>query len=386
MFEINDHDNPVIPLAASVPGLSPRQRYDRDLAAELLLPDRAQSLAIDQIESVFQEIVRTSVIKPQGLLRKIFDVKSEIVTPVRGLYLWGSVGRGKTYIVDAFFDCLTTEQKLRIHFHSFMRKVHSELRQLSHESDPLALIAKRWASQFRVLCLDEFHVGDITDAMILGNILRALFDNGVSLITTSNEAPGNLYRDGLQRERFLPAIALLEQHLEIFELTGDLDYRLRALEQAGVYYTPHDEFVDASLKQCFAHIAPSLGIEGGSIEIDGREIPTLRHADGVVWFDFATLCGGARSTGDYIEISLCHHTIVLSDIPVMDKDSSDAARRFINLIDELYDRNVKLILSAAKPAEDLYTGTRLVQPYKRTASRLREMQSHDYLARPHLCD
>jgi cell division protein ZapE len=381
MSELNDHDkaNPVTDL------LSPRQRYERDLAAGVLMPDQAQAHAIAHVERLYQEL-STQAERRGSFLDRILRRANPGPDPIRGLYLWGRVGRGKTYIVDTFYDCVRDERKLRIHFHSFMRRVHGELRQLSHESDPLSIIGRRWATDIRLLCLDEFHVGDITDAMILANLLRALFDHGVTLVATSNEAPARLYRDGLQRDRFLPAIALLEQRLEVFELAGDLDYRLRALETAGVYYIPHNADIEAQMAQRFRDIAPEPGEGGGGIDIDGRLIPTLRHADGVVWFDFDTLCGGPRATGDYIEIALCHHTIVLSDVPLLDRDASDAARRFINLIDELYDRNVKLIVSAAAAPEDLYTGTRLAEPFKRTASRLREMQSHDYLARPHLCD
>ena len=367
-------------------GLSPQARYLNDVAASILTPDAAQAHAIDQVERLYQDLVASEVSHPTSFLGKILNVRNRRAVPVRGLYLWGRVGRGKTYIVDTFFDCLATDQKLRIHFHSFIRKIHSELKRLSNESDPLAVIGRRWAKEIRLLCLDEFHVGDITDAMILGNLLRALFDNGVTLVATSNQAPKDLYREGLQRDRFLPAIALLENHLEVVELAGDLDYRLRALEQAEVYYTPHTQAVDETLTTRFIDIAPEPGIIGAWIEIDGRTIETRRHADGVVWFDFDTLCDGPRATGDYIEIALCHHTIILSNVPVMDNDTSDAARRFINLIDELYDRNINLLVSAAAHAEGLYTGRRLVQPFKRTVSRLREMQSHDYLARPHLCD
>lgn len=381
MSELNDHAN-----TGPEPGpLSPLQRYERDLVAGALIPDPAQALAIAHVERLYQDLIQNRARRRSFLDRLLRRVTSP-VQAVRGLYLWGRVGRGKTYIVDTFYDCVRDERKLRIHFHSFMRRVHAELRQLSHETDPLSIIARRWASDIRLLCLDEFHVGDITDAMILANLLAALFEHGVTLVATSNEAPARLYRDGLQRDRFLPAIALLEERLEVFELAGELDYRLRALEQAGVYYTPHEADTDAQMAQRFSDIAPEPGEPGGAIDIDGRAIPTLRRADGVVWFDFETLCGGPRATGDYIEIALCHHTIVLSEVPLLDRDANDAARRFINLIDELYDRNVKLIVSAAAVPEDLYTGTRLAEPFKRTASRLREMQSRDYLARPHLCD
>ena len=386
MSESSNPDQSATLSAPSNSGLSPRRRYDRDIQSGLLVPDDAQSRAIDHTERLFRDLLDSPSRKSTGLVQKVLRLNKSKPRPVRGIYLWGRVGRGKTYIIDTFFGCLDTRRKLRIHFHSFMRKVHGDLKQLAGESSPLAIVAKKWAGDVDLLCLDEFHVGDITDAMILANLLEALFDNGVCLVTTSNEAPRYLYRDGLQRQRFLPAIDLLENHLEIVELSGDLDYRLRALEQADIYYAPHSSDANNALLDRFNAIAPSTGEPGGSIEIEGREIPTVRRADGVVWFDFDALCAGPRSTGDYIEIALCHHTIVLSDVPTMDKDSSDAARRFINLIDELYDRNVKLILSAAAAADELYTGTRLVFPFKRTVSRLLEMQSHEYLARPHLCD
>jgi len=317
---------------------------------------------------------------------KILNACNPRTETVRGLYLWGRVGRGKTYIIDSFFDCLNDDRKLRIHFHSFMLKVHRELKELPNEADPLAIIGRRWARDIRLLCLDEFHVGDITDAMILGNLLNTLFDNGVTLVATSNEPPKDLYPGGLQRDRFLPAIELLEKHLEVVELAGNVDYRLRALRQADVYYNPHTKDVNDILATRFIDIASEPGVTSATVEIDGRAIPACRHADGVVWFDFETLCGGARATRDYIEIALCYHTVVLSNVPVMDNDVSDAARRFINLIDELYDRNVKLVMSAERAPEGLYRGNRLVGAFKRTTSRLREMQSHEYLARPHLCD
>ncbi len=386
MSESNHHDKSMQGSRRRHGRLSPRQRYEIDLESSKLIADNAQALAVDHVERLYRDLTAAASLPAPGILAKLFAGNKKPAGPVRGLYLWGRVGRGKTYIVDTFFDCLALQQKPRIHFHSFMRKVHGELKRLRHETDPLALIARRWAPELRLLCLDEFHVGDITDAMILGNLLAELFKNGVSLVATSNEAPSELYRDGLQRDRFLPAIGLLEKHLEVVELSGETDYRLRALEQAEVYYWPHCDAVVDALGQRFADIAPEPGAEGGSIEIEGREIGTRRYADGIVWFDFDTLCGGPRATGDYIEIALCHHTIVLSDVPVMDRDANDAARRFINLIDELYDRNVKLVVSAAAPPERLYDGQRLALPFKRTASRLREMQSHDYLARPHLCD
>ena len=377
------------PATAALPvgggsNLGPQARYAADVESGVLLPDAAQANAIARVERLHRELLERHANVP-GLFKRLFGFKRS-TRPVQGLYLWGSVGRGKTYIIDTFFDGYPSPRKLRIHFHSFMRRVHADLKQLGEAADPLAIIGRRWAERIDLLCLDEFHVGDITDAMMLANLLAALFDNHVTLVATSNEAPQNLYRDGLQRERFLPAIALLQEHLDVVELTGSLDYRLRALEQAEVYYCPHTEETVAELTRRFVAIAPEPGEAHAPIEIEGRLIPTIRHADGVVWFDFATLCGGPRSTGDYIEIALCHHTVFLSDIPLLDKDASDATRRFINLIDELYDRQVNLVVSAAVEPEQLYTGSRLREPFKRTVSRLREMQSHDYLARPHGCD
>ncbi|HCU88583.1 MAG TPA: cell division protein ZapE [Gammaproteobacteria bacterium] len=364
----------------------PKARYLNDVAASRLMPDTAQGMAIEHVEKIYQDLTSREHPRPVGLIGKILNACNPRTRTVRGLYLWGRVGRGKTYIVDSFFNCLNSDRKLRIHFHSFMLKIHGELKELPNEADPLAIIGRRWARDIRLLCLDEFHVGDITDAMILGNLLSTLFDNGVTLVATSNEAPQDLYPGGLQRERFLPAIELLEKHLEVVELVGNVDYRLRALRQAEVYYSPHTGDVNDILATRFTDIASGPGVTAATVEIDGRIIATCRHADGVVWFDFETLCGGARATRDYIEIALCYHTVVLSNVPAMDDDMTDAARRFINLIDELYDRNVKLVMSAERAPEGLYKGNRLIGAFKRTTSRLREMQSHEYLARPHLCD
>jgi cell division protein ZapE len=305
-------------------------------------------------------------------------------TPVRGLYLWGGVGRGKTYLMDIFFHALPLDGKLRLHFHRFMKRVHDELKALRDRQDPLPLVAERLTENTRIICLDEFFVSDITDAMLLGGLLKALFERGVTLVTTSNIPPDELYRDGLQRARFLPAIELLKTHLEVFRMDGGVDYRLRYLDSVALYHTPLGETADDALLEAFEHVSPEPGTAGGKLEIEGRRIATRRQGDGVVWFDFATLCEGPRSQNDYIEIARLFHTVVLSDIPVLDRDREDPARRFLNLVDEFYDRHVKLILSAAVPIELLYQGERLSFEYRRTVSRLIEMQSHDYLAREHL--
>jgi cell division protein ZapE len=303
---------------------------------------------------------------------------------VRGLYLWGGVGRGKTYLVDTFFDALPLERKQRIHFHSFMRAVHAELKQLQNQQDPLRVVARRFAETARVICLDEFFVSDITDAMLLYGLLKELFARGVTLITTSNIEPDGLYRDGLQRARFLPAIALLKQHLDVLNVDGGVDYRLRYLEKAEIYHYPLDERADQILNDLFDHIAPEPGHRGGDVEIEGRYIPTLREADGIVWFNFRAICDGPRGTADYIELARCYHTVLISNLPVMDWQMENQARRFVNLVDEFYDRGVKLILSAAAPVLELYRGEKLKFEFQRTVSRLQEMQSHEYLERPHL--
>lgn len=369
----------------------PYRRYRKDLEREDFQHDPAQEAAILRLQRVYDELTRQPPPPPQvarnkGLFARLAsrDRPESAGKPVRGLYLWGEVGRGKTYLVDAFFDALPFQNKLRIHFHSFMYRVHQDLKPLQGQQDPLKTVGRRLADQARVICLDEFFVADITDAMLLAGLLEALFANGVTLVTTSNIPPDELYRDGLQRARFLPAIALIKEHLEVFKLESGTDYRLRYLEQAEIYHHPLDEKADQVLADAFTHMSPEPGRSGGALEIQGRLIPTRRQADGVVWFDFKAICDGPRSQTDYIEIACCYHTVLISDIPVMDWQMENQARRFLNLVDAFYDRNVKLIVSAAAPILEIYQGARLKFEYQRTTSRLQEMQSHDYLAREHL--
>ena len=303
--------------------------------------------------------------------------------PVRGLYLWGAVGRGKTFLADLLVESLPPNLVLRLHFHRCMGRVQAQLKALQGRADPLREVAAAFAAEAKLLCLDEFFVSDIGDAMILAGLLEHLFELGVTLVTTSNIEPEGLYRDGLQRARFLPAIALLEQHCEVRELVSPQDYRLRALTRTGVYFTPPGEHAEHELTACFARIAPGAHRADAAIRINDRDIPIRRRGDSAVWFDFAALCEGPRAVADYIDLAQRFNTVLISDVPQFTPQTEDAARRFVNLIDEFYDRGVKLVLSAATPVTELYDGERLRAEFARTSSRLIEMQSAQYLAAAH---
>jgi len=304
--------------------------------------------------------------------------------PLRGLWLWGAVGRGKTFLADQFFAELPVAAKRREHFHRFMQGVHAGLRRHHDEPSPLVSVASDIARGTRILCVDEFTVSDVADAMILGSLLEALFHEGVALVATSNLPPRELYRGGLQRERFLPAIALIERHCRVQELDGGADYRLRLLERAALFLGPGEADAERRLAAEFERIADSDVDRNARVEINGRIIRVRREADDVAWFDFRELCEGPRAAPDYIEIARCYHTVFVSGVPVMDASQDDAARRFVTMVDEFYDRGVKLFVSAAADAPDgLYRGERLAFEFRRTASRLTEMQGRAYLARPH---
>lgn len=366
--------------------MSPRERYDTDLQSGLILQDDAQQRAVARFVRLFDELMGSHGRVRGGFFDRVVQRSAAEWRAVHGLYLWGEVGRGKTYIVDAFFDSLPFTEKKRLHFHTFMRRTHDALRGSVNEVEPLARVATIWAKEHRVLCLDEFHVSDITDAMLLAKLLEVLFAAGVTLVVTSNERPEDLYMGGLQRERFLPAIQSIKRNLEVFQLTGEVDYRLRALECASVYYQCATGEADGLMDRSFVALARGPGLVGVGLEVEGRKIPTVRLADGIVWFTFVDLCDGPRSTMDYIEIARCYHTVMLSNVPILGLDDNDRVRRFINLVDEFYDRNVNLIISAAAEPKALYPDGRLGKPFQRTVSRLSEMRSHMYLARPHLSD
>jgi cell division protein ZapE len=363
--------------------MTPLERYQADLKRPDFFHDAAQENAVRHLQRLYDDLVNGGQ-QDSGLLGKLFGRKKP-QGPIKGIYFWGGVGRGKTYLVDTFFDALPFKQKMRTHFHRFMKRVHEEMRTLKGEKNPLTIIARRFADEARVICFDEFFVSDITDAMILATLLEELFKNGVSLVATSNIVPDGLYRDGLQRARFLPAIALLKEHTEIVNVDSGIDYRLRALEQAELYHFPLDAEAEESLSRSFQSLLTENChvVENEVLLIENREIRARKTANDVAWFEFRELCDGPRSQNDYIELGKIYGAVLLANVEQMNVTKDDIARRFINLVDEFYDRNVKLIISAEVELKDLYTGGRLEFEFQRTLSRLLEMQSHEFLSRPH---
>jgi len=362
--------------------IGPRAEYDRRVGAGDIELDPAQEQAVDELDRLHRELVAASRESRTlaGRLRKLARRPSPVI---RGIYLVGEVGRGKTLLMDLFFHCLPFPEKKRRDFHRFMAGVHERLRALRDEENPLETVAGQIASECRVICFDEFAVGDIADAMILGNLFTALFARGVTLTATSNVEPQNLYKDGLQRQRFLGAIEAIEAHTLLIRVDGPEDYRLRALEAAPVYLCPPGPEAEARLATAFAAIAPDDSETDGTLEILGRPIAFRQCSDGIVWFEFAAICEGPRSQEDYIELAREYQTVLISNVPQLDSMRENEARRLIALVDEFYDRRVKLIVSAQVDLDSLYTGRRLELEFERTRSRLVEMQSHEYLGTAH---
>ncbi|WP_065978176.1 cell division protein ZapE [Pseudoalteromonas lipolytica] len=361
--------------------MTPWQKYQQDLQREDFVHDAAQENAVRHLQRLYDDLTAD---KPaaKGWFTKLFSKDS---TPaIKGLYFWGGVGRGKTYLVDTFYEALPTERKMRVHFHRFMHRVHDELKKLKNTSNPLNVVADIFKSETDIICFDEFFVQDITDAMLLGGLMEALFERGIVLVATSNIVPDELYRNGLQRARFLPAIELVKANTEIVNVDSGVDYRLRTLEQAEIFHSPLDAQADANLFEYFDKLSPEPGILDTAIEIEGRMIKTRKVSDCIVMFDFSELCETARSQVDYMEISRLYNTVILSNVKALGQANDDAARRFIALVDEFYERNVTLIISAEKPITELYSEGNLNFEFKRCISRLQEMQSLEYLAREHL--
>ena len=358
----------------------PSAAYAAGVARGEWQDDPAQHPALVELDRLHGAL--TQPVEGGGFLSRLFGGNDAPAAP-RGLYLWGGVGRGKTFLIDLFYDGLPIAEKRRTHFHRFMREVHEQLRAHTGERDPLAAIARVWRSSFRVLVLDEFFVSDIGDAMLLARLLERLFAEGVVLVTSSNAVPSALYKDGLQRARFLPAIGLIEKHCVVVHLDSPSDYRLRALTRSPVYRAPLDAQSDAWLRERWDTLSHGCPREEGPFVVDGRAIASRELAEGIAWFDFAALCEGPRGTSDYIELARECHTVLLGGIPRFTPEKDDAARRFVNLIDELYDRHVNLVCTADAAPPTLYAGDRLSAAFERTASRLIEMQSAEYLALEH---
>lgn len=355
---------------------TPRERYAADLDREGFASDPAQAMAVEALQRVYDALIENPPRRRLGSSRLSWKT-------VHGLYLWGGVGRGKTYLMDAFYEALPFTRKRRTHFHRFMLEVHERRNRYPDEQDPLLKVADEIAQTARVLCFDEFFVADIADAMILGRLFEALFKRGITLVATSNVQPDGLYKDGLQRAQFLPAIETLKRNVGVLNVDGGTDYRLRTLHDAQLYLTPDDASAEAALSRHFAALAPHGARGPEAVQVNERTLTAKRVAEGAIWFDFAELCEGPRSAADYIEIGRTHHTVVLSGVPQMGSTRDDSARRFMTLVDEFYDRGVKLLLSAEVGPLALYTGHKLRFEFERTQSRLQEMQSQEYLAQPH---
>lgn len=362
---------------------TPLQHYQNDLKGADFSYDACQEEAVQHLQDLYERLVARPANARRGVGGWLQRLRKTPQEPEVGLYLWGGVGRGKTYLMDIFYDCLPFPDKLRAHFHRFMQRVHGELAALEGEKNPLDLIADRLSQEARVICFDEFFVTDIGDAMILGGLMEALFARGTALVATSNIEPQGLYENGLQRQRFLPVIALLEKHTRVLNVDGGTDYRLRTLQQAELYHYPLDAEADCSLEASFARLAPEPAKHWERIEVNRRYITCRRLAEDVVWFDFAELCDSPRSPADYIELARIFHAVLVSGVPRFQPESDDQARRFINMVDEFYDRSVKLVMAAQVPLLELYGGGNLTFEFQRTISRLQEMQSYEYLAREH---
>jgi cell division protein ZapE len=347
------------------------------LRARGSVADPDQLLAAMRLQQFYDQLIAFKAAR-RTRLRKLL-VHPELP---KGVWFWGGVGRGKTFLMDCFFAAVPYRRKRRVHFHAFMREIHERLKALKHEQDPLAKVAAQVAQETRLMCFDEFHVSDIADAMILGRLMQAMFDAGLLFCITSNYAPDGLYPHGLQRERLLPTIALLNEKLDVIRIDAGIDYRLRALERADVYLLPSAGDAEQLLMRTFAQMVYGEG-HVRPIEVLGRTIPVVHRAPGVAWFDFAVLCGGPRSQNDYLDIAHRFHTIFLSGVPRMGPELANEARRFTWLVDVCYDHRVKLVIAAAVPAEELYVAGPQASEFTRTVSRLIEIRSHEYLASAH---
>ncbi|CAH5434549.1 cell division protein ZapE [Serratia marcescens] len=371
--------------------LSPLSRYQQALEAGEYQADEVQRRAVTQLDRIYQALLqKPAASAPAGGLRgklsRLLGKGGETAPqrPVQGLYMWGGVGRGKTWLMDMFFHSLPGDRKMRLHFHRFMLRVHEELTELQGRENPLDIVADGFKAETDVLCFDEFFVSDITDAMLLATLLQALFARGITLVATSNIPPDDLYRNGLQRARFLPAIDLINEFCDVMNVDAGIDYRLRTLTQAHLYLTPLNDQTRATLDRMFVKLAGKAGEEAPVLQINHRPLQAIRSVDGVLAADFHTLCEEARSQLDYIALSRLYHSVILYNVQVMGPLKENTARRFLALVDEFYERHVKLVIGAEASMFEIYQGERLKFEYQRCLSRLQEMQSEEYLKLPHL--
>lgn len=358
--------------------MSPKAWYESISRQPGFVHDAAQAAAIDELDALWHELIAFKSRRNHFLGRSLLSADVP-----KGIYFWGGVGRGKTFLMDAFYACLPYRRKRRIHFHNFMSEVHHELKALAGEKDPLIALAGNIAKSTRLLCFDEFHVSDIADAMILGRLLEALFERGVVLITTSNYAPDGLYPNGLQRQNFLPAIALLKRELRVINLDGGNDYRMKTKIRAPLYMAPANAESESGMNSMFERLSAGSLQDQSHIEVQGRQIAVKKLAANMIWFDFQAICGGPRAQDDYLEIAHKYPMVFLSGIPKMTAEDAAEAQRFTWLVDVFYDNNVKLVASAEAPPAELYIDGVHASEFSRTASRLTEMQSRSYMELPH---
>ena len=370
---------------------SPIALYQQAIDAGDYQPDDVQQRTVARLDTLYQELNQRHSAPAlnagiRGRLGRLLgrNTPKTPIRPAQGLYMWGGVGRGKTWLMDMFFHSLPSERKLRLHFHRFMLRVHQELTTLQGHEDPLEIIADGFKAQTDVLCFDEFFVSDITDAMLLATLLEALFARGITLVATSNIPPDDLYRNGLQRARFVPAIELIKQYCDVMNVDAGIDYRLRTLTQANLYLTPLNPETEQAMADIFVKLAGKEGEKAPVLEVNHRPLPAICAAQGVLAVDFHTLCEEARSQLDYIALSKIYHTVLLHNVHKMATRDENTARRFLALVDEFYERRVKLIIAAEAAMFEIYCGERLKFEYQRCLSRLQEMQSEEYLSLPHL--
>ncbi|OMQ23618.1 cell division protein ZapE [Serratia oryzae] len=370
---------------------SPLSRYQQALDAGEYQADAVQRQAVTQLDQIYQALLQVPAQGAtagglRGKFSRLWGKNSTTLNPrpVQGLYMWGGVGRGKTWLMDLFFHSLPGERKLRLHFHRFMLRVHEELTELQGHENPLEIVADGFKAQADVLCFDEFFVSDITDAMLLATLLQALFARGITLVATSNILPDNLYHNGLQRARFLPAIALIKEYCDVMNVDAGIDYRLRTLTQAHLYLTPLTPQTQSAMDQIFLKLAGRAGEDAPVLQINHRPLATIRAVEGVLAVDFHTLCEDARSQLDYIALSRLYHSVMLYNVRIMGPLKENTARRFLALVDEFYERHVKLVITAEASMFEIYQGERLKFEFQRCLSRLQEMQSEEYLKLPHL--